>query len=224
MVPPLIINEALKKGVNLLAVTDHNASANIQAIQKAAQGTGITILPGMELQTKEDIHSICLFDTLDQVNHLQSIVDKQLPNMQNNIDFFGEQFVVDETGDFIRREERLLITSTNLSLNETWQIVSDLQGILIPAHVDRKAFGLLPVLGFVPKDIPLEALEISHQITPEKAKMRYPELNNYPLIASGDAHQLESISGATYFKMQTPSIAEIKLAFKEIDKRSLRID
>lgn len=221
MIPPLIISTAKEKGVNLLAITDHNASSNIEPVQKAAIGTGITVLPGMELQTREEIHSICLFDTLEQIYEFQTIVNDHLPKIKNDPDFFGEQFVVDATGDFIVREERLLITSASLSLKQAWELVNQLGGLLIPAHVDRMAYGLLPVLGFVPTDIPLEVLEISSHLNPKTAKVKFPQLENYQLITNGDAHQLESILGVTRFKIESPTIAEIRLAIKGVGSRSM---
>jgi predicted metal-dependent phosphoesterase TrpH len=116
MIPPLIVQEALDHGINLLAVTDHNTTANVKAVQKAAAGTELTVLPGMELQTSEEVHVLCLFDTLDQMAAWQKFVDVRMPPLENNIEYFGEQFVVDETGEFIRRETQLLLTSAKISL------------------------------------------------------------------------------------------------------------
>src|SRR5512143_1389353 len=85
MIPPLIVEEALQRGIRLLAITDHNATANIAAVQKAAAaasaaaGTELTILPGMELQTREEVHVLCLFDKLEQAFALQQWVDARLP-------------------------------------------------------------------------------------------------------------------------------------------------
>ena len=67
MIPPLIVEEALQRGIQLIAITDHNATANIAAVQKAARqlgasGTRLVVLPGMELQTREEVHVLCLFD------------------------------------------------------------------------------------------------------------------------------------------------------------------
>ena len=33
MIPPLIVQEALDRGINLIAITDHNSSKNIAAVQ-----------------------------------------------------------------------------------------------------------------------------------------------------------------------------------------------
>ncbi len=67
MIPPLIIQEAEARGINLIAVSDHNAIDNIQAVMQAARGSTVTVLPGIELQTREEIHRLCWFDHMDQI-------------------------------------------------------------------------------------------------------------------------------------------------------------
>src|SRR6185503_9464640 len=99
MIPPLIVQRALEKQIDLIAITDHNASANVRAVQKAAEGTGLTVLPGMEVQSREDVHLLTLFESLEVLEEWQTQVDGALPNLPNNSEYFGEQFVVDETGE-----------------------------------------------------------------------------------------------------------------------------
>lgn len=220
MLPPLIVSEAKVRGIDLIAITDHNASANISAVQKAALGSGLTVLPGMELQTKEEVHVLCLFDTMNQIMEFQRLVDLKLPPINNRPDFFGEQLVVDENGDFIRKEDQLLITSTSFSLNESYHCVNEIGGLLIPAHVNRKANGLLEILGFVPDDIPFLALELSRHITPKEAKEKFPQITSFELIQNGDVHRLSEFIGTTIFEIESPSITEIKLALRKEANRS----
>lgn len=224
MQPPLIINAAKNLGINIIAITDHNASANIASVQKAASNFDITVLSGMELQTKEEVHVLCLFDTLTQMNKFQKLVDAKLPNIKNNAEFFGEQLIVDENGDFLRKEERLLITSANINLNEAFDLVTELDGLLIPAHVNRKANGLIEILGFVPPDIPFLALEISRHLTPTEAVNNFPQIENYSIIQNGDVHRLNDFIGTTIFEIVEPSIHEIKLALKNQDGRTFKIE
>jgi 3',5'-nucleoside bisphosphate phosphatase len=80
MIPPLIVRRALEAGLDLIAVTDHNAAANCAAVVQAAAGTGLAVLPGMELQTAEEVHVLCLFDTVEQALTWQGIVFDHLPN------------------------------------------------------------------------------------------------------------------------------------------------
>jgi hypothetical protein len=221
MIPPLIVNTALEHGIQVIAITDHNATANIAAVMEAAQGTSLTVLPGMEMQTKEEVHLLCLFDTLEQAAEWQKVVDTHLPNLQNNIEFFGEQFVVDASGDFLRREERLLINSVDLGLDDATEQIRILGGLAIPAHVDRKANGLLEVLGLVPPGF--EALEISRHITPAEAVQKYPQLRGYSLIQGGDVHYLDGFIGTTQLSVENPTISEINLAIHAQDGRNLSI-
>ncbi|GAB4493983.1 MAG: PHP domain-containing protein [Anaerolineales bacterium] len=218
MIPPLIVSQAIENGIQLIAITDHNASANIPAVMEATQGTGLVVLPGMELQTKEEVHLLCLFDTLEQVFSWQKQVDRFLPNLPNNIQYFGEQFVVDSTGEFIRREERLLLNSVNITLDEATAQITALGGLAVPAHIDRQANGLIAILGLIPPG--LEALEISRHITPAAARQKYPQITDYPLLQSGDVHLLDGFIGSTYFEIENPSIAELRLALAGQEKRA----
>jgi PHP family Zn ribbon phosphoesterase len=223
MIPPLIVEEAIARGIDIIAITDHNATANIGAVQKAALGTKLVVLPGMELQTSEEVHSLCIFEQLEQAEAFQEIVSKALPPIKNQPEHFGEQFVVDETGEFIRREEQLLIVSTNLTLNQAWRYVTNLGGIFIPAHVNRKAFGLLENLGFVPQDIPIHTVEISRHLLARDAVNQFPQLAGYSLIKGGDAHRLEEMSGANEFHLFAPTFSEIQKAIAGDKDRTIQI-
>ncbi len=221
MIPPLIVSESLENGIQLIAITDHNASANISAVMEAAQGTGLVVLPGMELQTKEEVHLLCLFDTLEQVATWQAKVDALLPNLPNNIEYFGEQFVVDSTGEFIRREERLLLNSANITLDEAAAQVTALGGLAIPAHIDRQANGLIAILGLIPPGF--EALEISRHLTPEAAQQKYPQIKGYPLLQGGDVHLLDGFIGTTRLTVEKPTIPEIRMALTGQNGRKVEL-
>jgi hypothetical protein len=221
MIPPLIVQEALERGIRLIAITDHNATGNVRAVIEAARGTDLTVLPGMELQTREEVHLLCLFDTLEQAEAWQKVVDTHLPDRSNRPDFFGEQFIVDASGDFIRREERLLAVSAELELDSAARQVHALGGLAIPAHVDRKAYGLIANLGLVSPGF--EALEISKHLKPAEASQRFPQIGGYPLIQNGDVHRLEEFLGVCQFQIEAPTLAEIRLALKGTLGRSLFI-
>jgi 3',5'-nucleoside bisphosphate phosphatase len=223
MLPPLIVDEALEKNLDLIAITDHNASANATAVIEAARNTGLVVLPGMELQTREEVHVLCLFDHLDQVKAWQAEVDRHLPPLDNDPAYFGEQLVVDETGDFIRKETRLLIVSTDMTIEAVFEGVKRLGGLAVPAHVDRKAFGLIPILGFVPPGLEVPALEVSRHMRVREASKILPQTTGFPLIQGGDAHRLDEILGANCFHMEAPTVAELNLALRSQAGRSVQV-
>ena len=224
MIPPLIVQKALEKNIDLIAITDHNASANVGAVQKAAEGTGLTVLPGMEVQSREEVHLLTLFETLDALQAWQGEVDRSLPDLPNRPEFFGEQFVVDETGEFLRGEPRMLLTSTRFSIDQIFDRVRTLGGIVIPAHVERFSFGLFPTLGLISDSWNLLALEISRHTRPQKAVETFPALRTYPLIQSGDVHRLNEFLGTTVFNLASPTLMEIRMAFNQIDERDVCIE
>ncbi len=224
MIPPLIVRTALDRGLDLIAITDHNAGENAPAVIQAAEETHLTVLPGMELATREEVHCLCLFDRVDQLVRFQKKVDATLPDIPNRPDFFGEQFIVDKTGDFIQRKKRLLHTSADISFENAHHLVTSLGGLFIPAHVNRQAFGLIEHLGFVPPDLPIAALEISRHINPKEALKTFPQLKGYPLIQNGDVHFLADFLGATIFTLEKPTIPEIKMALAGQSGRHFEIN
>jgi hypothetical protein len=221
MIPPVIVDQALKRGINLIAITDHNATANIEAVMEAATDTGLTILPGMELQTREEVHVLCLFDGLEQAEAWQRRVDSCFGEIQNDVEIFGEQFVVDATGDLICREPRLLITNVDMSLEDAVAGVNALGGIVIPAHVERRAYGLMAVLGFASPIF--EALEISAHVTVKGVCQRFPDISKFPLLQSGDVHFPDGFIGVMEFEMAAPTVSEIRKAIHAVGDRKMRI-
>ena len=224
MIPPLIVQKALKKNIDLIAITDHNASANVGAVIKAAEGTGLTVLPGMEVQSREDVHLLTLFESLEALEAWQALIDDALPNEPNNSVFFGEQFVADESGAYVRSEPRLLLTATRFSIDEVFERVEAMGGLVIPAHVERTSFGLFPTLGLISEKWKVSALELSRHTTPQKAAETYPAIKNYPIIQSGDVHRLDEFLGTTVFSFESPTLMEMRMAFRYIDGRSVCIE
>ena len=191
-------------------------------MQKAAVGTSLVVLPGMELQTREEVHLLCLFADLESLAAWQSCVDGWLPPLANRPEYFGEQFVVDETGDFIRREEQLLLCSADVGLESAIAQVNERNGLAIPAHIERRQFGLIGQLGFAPPGLPVAAYEISRRLAIPEARAQFTDLHAYPLLQGGDAHRLNELLGANLFLMEAPTLAEIRLALQAQDGRGLQ--
>ena len=223
MIPPLIVQEALERHIDIIAITDHNASANVAAVQKAADGTGLTVLPGMEVQSREDVHLLCLFASLADLESWQHQVDLSLPDELNPADHLGEQFIVDEEGEFIRSEPRLLLTATQFSIEEVIENVNKLHGVVIPAHVDRPSFGLFPTLGFLADWWHFPTLEISRHITPDALHQKFPSSKRLPVIQSGDAHRLNEFLGSMVFELEAPTLNEILMALGGTNNRKTKM-
>lgn len=223
MIPPLIVRQALALGLGMLAVTDHNAAANCAAVMAAAEGTGLVVLPGMEIQTAEEVHMLCLFETLEQALTWQGTVFDHLPDALNPEDLLGGQYVVDREGDYVRTEGRLLATSTDLVLEEAIRRVTDLGGLAIPAHIDRPSYSLLANLGFVPAGLPAHALEIFRLTEPADLIAKHPPVGAYPLVRDSDAHQLSDMRRGIAFQAEAASFDALRAALTRPDGVALQL-
>jgi PHP family Zn ribbon phosphoesterase len=224
MLPEFILERAQELGLQIIAVTDHNTAANAAAVVNAARNTGITVLPGMEVQTREEVHLLTLFDTLEQTASWQEQVYANLPPFKNTEAAFGEQLLLDAFGEPAGYLDQLLITSTNFSVEDVVQRVHELDGLCIPAHVDRPVYSIIANLGFVPPELDIVGVEISSNIGPVEARERFPQLARYSLLACGDAHRLKEMVKRTTFKMAAPTVAEVSLALAGVEGREVWVD
>ena len=215
MIPPLIVRRALECGLRLLAITDHNTTGNCGAMMQAAAGTGLTVLPGMEVQTREEVHVLCLFDTLEQAQTWEAVVYARLPDALNPEDAFGAQYVVDAEGEYVRTETRLLLTSTDLSLDDVVAGVNALGGAAIPAHVDRPMYGLLAQLGFAPPGLNVAAMEVSRHADATSLLGEHPGLAEWPLITGSDAHRLSEMTPTLSCPAPVGDIATLRVALAQ---------
>lgn len=217
MIPPLIVEEALSKGLHVIAVTDHNATGNVAAVMEAAAATALVVLPGMELLTQEEVDVLCIFDTLEQAQAWQAQVDGWLLPLDNNAEHFGPQFLVDAAGDFVAEDTRMRKAPARVGIEDAARAAHALGGLVIPAHVGREVYGLMYVLGFWPPDLEADAAEVSHNLRPSQAYAQYPSLRDIPVITSSDAHFLDWIGNTrTVFRLQdAPSVDSLRSALRE---------
>lgn len=194
MTPNNLVNMAFIKELDAIAVTDHNTARNLRAAAAVARERGIVLLPGIEVQTREEVHALCYFRTLDDALEFSDQIYPLLPKVKNREDFFGEQLIMDEDDEVTGREELLLIQSLSLSLKETAALAGGMNGICVPAHINKQANSLLYVLGFLPPDIPFQTVELSRLAPAPKVN-----LDKYHVLYSSDAHQLDAILEREFF-------------------------
>ncbi len=210
MTPNNIINMALLKRLDIIAVTDHNSCRNLPAIMDVGKKNGLTVIPGMEVQTKEEVHIICLFKRLEAAQKFEEIVYNSLPGIQNNEKLFGTQLIMDNEDNITGKVDKLLLSSACLSVNDVFILVRGLGGICIPAHIDRNSYSIVTNLGFIPPNLKVKTIEFSKKNSPEDILKKYSFLTKYNYIVSSDAHFLPDISEREFFiDMEYLSITEL---------------
>ncbi|MBO4886768.1 MAG: PHP domain-containing protein [Firmicutes bacterium] len=190
--PNNLAGMASLNGVTLMALTDHNSSRNCPAFFKAARRYGIVPVAGMELTTAEDIHVVCLFETLEEALAFNDEVDEKRIRIKNREEVFGEQLILDENDEIIGREEDLLINATMIPLDEVPAMVAKYRGICYPAHIDRQANGAISILGDFPHYVGFRMAELNDAANKETYVEKYG-LQNLKIMVSSDAHYLDQL-------------------------------
>ncbi len=210
MSPRAIVEKAKQLNLSAIAVTDHNAISNTPYVEKICNEYSIKFFYGIELQTEEEIHLLCLFENYSDISSFYDEIYPLLPYVKNNPDYFGDQVIVDEDDNVLGFEEKLLLQSVKISSTSALKLVKKFGGIVIPAHIESPNFGLLTQLGFVPDEFRNFPLEISYNVNENELFSTYPELKNYPLLSFSDAHYLKDIARAvTVFDVDEVTLSSI---------------
>ncbi len=225
MSPDNIIRRALEMGLDIIGITDHNATRQGNLIRQMGEEAGIFVLCGAEVTSREEVHCLTYFEKPTQLEEFQNYLDQNLPDVPNDPRLFGHQVVVDHLNNIIYTEERTLLSALPQSLDEIASLVRSLKGIFIPAHIDRPRFGILGQLGFFPAGLRVDAVELSAHSQTEELVRLFPDIKGYTSIGGSDAHFLHQIgTRKTIFRMKEPSFSEILQCLHREGGRSAAIN
>ena len=222
MSPGNIVEKAAEKGLDIIAVTDHNHTGHARLTRELGARKGIWVVYGAEINTREEVHCLTFFDTDEQLSAFQKEMDHNYVKMPNDTSMFGYQVIVDEEEQIVEEISFSLYPGLNWSIEEAAELVHKLGGLFIPAHVDRFMNGLYSQLGIFPDKLEADAIEISRHITRQKAVEQHAELSTYCLIQNSDAHYIKDIgrNGNSYL-MKKRSFEELGLALRGKEGRSV---
>ena len=188
MTPGNILGMAAVKGLDVVAISDHNAAGNLPAAGKIAEAYGILLLPAMEITTSEEVHMLGYFPSIEAAVEFGEMLRAHLPPRKNKPSLFGDQWVMNEDDEIIANEDALLIGATDLPLTECAQKVRSFGGVPVPAHINRGSNGLLINLGMMPQEPYFSTLEVW-----KKLPCPLEPLQNRHILHSSDAHYLGDI-------------------------------
>lgn len=222
MSPKNIVQTALDRELDIIGITDHNSTRQCKIVMKEAENKGLTVYPGVEVTTREEIHCLAFFGTLKEAEEFQTYLDKQLPFIKNDPSLFGDQVVVDENEDIVFEEEKLLISALYSSIDQIESEVHRLNGIFIPAHANKAKDSILSQLGFIPKGLNADAYEITRHIS-RSAFIESNRLNTFTtVIRNSDSHIVESIGESfTILEMESTDFDEFRLALRNESERKV---
>lgn len=196
MTPNNIAGMAALKGLQILALTDHNSAKNCPAFFEACKRQGIIPIAGMELSTAEDIHIVCLFRELDDAMRFDAEIEKHLMPIKNRPEIFGDQQILDGEDEQIGEFETLLISATDLPIADAIALARSFGAHVHPAHIDRESNGIVAILGDVPPEYEFSTFELRERASLERLSPTVEQLRADNLLVCSDAHHLWDISEA----------------------------
>ena len=188
MSPSAIIEQAKKLHLDVIAITDHNSTRQVKVTQELGKENGILVIGGVEITTQEEAHALAYFETEEQLDTFQEYLDQHLPKIPNDEERFGYQLIVDRDEDIIGEEEYLLLSAIDADLDTLYNKVHEIDGLFVPAHVNKPASSLMSQLGFK-----ADALEISKHVKKEDFLKKFAYLKKFMFTKSSDAHYLHII-------------------------------
>lgn len=115
--PELWVEEAIKKGLDCVAVTDHNTNQWVDKIISAAVGTPLTVFPGVEITCSDaKVHLLIIFDKTKSGQEVYDFLIKAGIERES----FGQQDA-----------------HTNKSIEDIAILAKERGALIIPAHIDE---------------------------------------------------------------------------------------
>ncbi len=193
MTPYNLVNMAKIFGYDIIALTDHNSCYNCESAIKVGERIGITVVPGMELCTAEEIHNVCLFPDVEKAKAFSDYIHGTMPPVKNKEKIFGEQLIMDDLDGILGKEEILLTTASSVSISELNELVDKYGGVCYPAHIDRNSYSIISSLGDFPPEVESRCFELTPNAMAEDYLEKYPATRGKLIIRSSDAHYLENM-------------------------------
>ncbi len=194
MTPYNFVNMAKLMGLDIVALTDHNTCLNCPAAVKAGEFAGITVIPGMELCTAEEVHVVCLFADLKNALNFSAYIRSTLPPVKNREKIFGEQLIMDEKDNILGKEELLLTTASSVGIYQVPKLMEQYGGAAFPAHINRSSYSVISNLGEITADMGFNCAELTPDADLKQYEEKYPDLKQMKILYNSDAHYLENIN------------------------------
>lgn len=191
-----IVQAAIDSGMDAIAITDHNNAEWVNRVKLAAEGTPLTVFPGVEISVQPGIHVIALFPLESKGEHINDLLSK-----------LG--IGVDQRGN----PEAIV---TDLGVQKVISLIHEHDAFAILAHIDDFKGAWKELRGqtrvHLWQDAPYDAVEVVGDSLPEYVrqdpnfrKPAYYWSSDNPDPDDPSKHSLEGI-GTQYsnFKMDKP--------------------
>lgn len=193
MTPATIAGFCKLSGADVIAVCDHNSALNLPALAECCKAYELGFIPGIEVNTQEEIHLLCYFPSVERALEMSDIIYKALPDFKADRYIWGQQLIMNENDEIVGEVEKLLTNACSLDIYDATKLCRDLGGYAIPAHIEKSSYSITSVLGMVPPDLGFSVVEahMPHKLEPMMELGTVPK--DLMVLSSSDAHAIETL-------------------------------
>ncbi|MEW5936256.1 MAG: PHP domain-containing protein [Candidatus Thermoplasmatota archaeon] len=198
MRPNEVLRRIISLGIDVFSITDHNSGFNSAVFGEAVGGREILFIPGIELQSAEEIHLLGYFpDNRALSSFCKAVVRPGLvQGVKNDPQRFGNQFKLNTEGDVTGEVEEMLSMPLSVPIDTLVDQIHHFNGIAVAAHLD-KGFSVISHLGYIPAELRLDAVEIMDVEKIEIIRSKYLRERSLNIVSSSDAHHLDMMRPAS---------------------------
>lgn len=188
MSPSVIVRTARERGLDAIAVTDHNSTLQCREVQALGKEIGLKVFAGVEVTTREEAHCLVFFETDEARLFFQTYLEAHLPPIPNDPVRFGDQVWVNGSDEIMGEAPYLLLSALDEGVDQVARVARSLGCLFVAAHVERPAFSLIGQLGFIDPSLPLDGIEFADAERYAAFAQRHPYLRKYTRYTASDAH------------------------------------
>jgi hypothetical protein len=191
MTPNNILNMATLKGLDIIAVTDHNSLKQLPVVDEIAKSYSFLLVYGVEVNVKEGIHVLCYFKTLEEAMRFDGELEKHLDKTAAPDVRIGSARLTDQEDFIIGELPYSLSCPADLSLPGLCDLLENYDHLRFFAHVDRPGSGRF----FHARKVSVNGIELS--MNAPEGFLENHGWKNLPVLRNSDAHQLMDIRERT---------------------------
>lgn len=225
MSPANIVKVAVEREIKIIGITDHNSTLQCNTVRSIAKDFDMLVLMGAEVTSREEVHSLAFFESEHNLSRFQDFLELKQPKIKNDPKKFGYQAVVDANDTILKQVDNYLGIALDAGIEEIEEVIHDLGGIFIPAHVDRGRYSLMSQLGFIPDDIRADAFEIYNRTPLTRFLKENSHLMQHTFVRNSDSHYLDSIGMySSTFQIEALTFKEVRMALRSRGGRMVTIE
>ncbi|MDL2292309.1 hypothetical protein LJC17_01755 [Acholeplasma sp. OttesenSCG-928-E16] len=188
MTPNNILNMAMLKKLDIIAITDHGSAKQLSVINELRKSYDFLVIPGIEISVAERFHMVVYFYSFDDAIKFDSVLEKFIVKVPFDTKKYGEQMITDIYDETVMLYPYKLSAPISIGYKKVIELLKGYRHLIFLAHVNRNKDSGIDYIN----DIKINGVEVTKNDTSDDFIKKH-QLMKYPIIYNSDAHNIVEI-------------------------------